>query len=262
MVVFIFDDVTVFHERFNDHVLAIRNVLQIFRDANLKVKPKKTEMGFNEILFLGHLVGNGKLKPSDDNIKKIIEIKVPNTKKKVKGLLGLIAFYGKFLPHLSTIMTPVSRLVGKTSPKNIYWSRECENALLAVKKAISDSPILKIPNLNAQFFIQTDASGTGVGAAMLQEIDNVLHPCLFVSRKLTDCETRYAVIERECLAIFWAVHRLSRYLIGRKFIIQTDHKPLQFLLQGKPMNPRLFRWALSLQQFDFSIQYIAGQYGD
>ena len=173
-------------------------------------------------------------------------------------MLGLVAFYGKFLPHLSTILTPISKLVGKASPKNIDWTDDCDDALLAVKKAISAPPVLKIPNLHAQFFIQVDASGTGLGAVMLQEVDNVLHPCLYVSRKLTETETRYAVIERECLAIFWAVHRLSRYLLGRRFVLQTDHQPLKFLLQGKPMNPRLFRWTLSLQQFDFEIQYISG----
>ena len=257
-VVFFFDDVTVFHDNFHDHVVAIRDVLEIFRGANLKVKPNKTEIGFTEIQFLGHLVGNGKLKPADDNTRKIIDIKIPKTQKKVKSLMGLVAYYSKFLPHLSTIMTPISKLVGKTAPRNIRWTGECDKALLSVKKAISAPPVLKIPNLDAQFFVQVDASGTGIGAALLQEADNMLVPCMFVSRKLTDCETRYAVIERECLAIFWAVHRLSRYLLGRTFVIQSDHRPLQFLLEGKPMNPRLFRWALSLQQFDFHIQWIPG----
>ena len=156
-------------------------------------------------------------------------------------------------------MTPIySKLVGKADPKNIDWTVDCDKALLAVKKEISAPPVFKIPNINAQFFIQVDASGTGLGAAMLQEVNNLLHPCLYVSRKLTETERRYAVIERECLAIFWAVHRLSRYLLRNRFILQTDHQPLKFLLQGKPMNPRLFRWTLSLQQFDFEIQYIAG----
>ena len=173
--------------------------------------------------------------------------------------LNYKAYYGKFLLHLSTVMTPISNLVGKTAPRNINWTAECDKALFSVKKAISAPPVLKISDLDAQFFVQVDASGTGIGAAMLQEVDNILHPCLFISRKLTDCETRYAVIEKECLAIFWAVHRLSRYLLGRRFIIQSDHRPLQFLLHGKPMNPRLFRWALSLQQFNFDIQYIPGK---
>ena len=93
---------------------------------------------------------------------------------------------------------------------------------------------------------------------MLQMEKDEWKPCIYVSRKLTQCEQRYAVIERECLAIFYTLHRLARYLLGTRFILQTDHKPLQFLLQGRPMNSRLYRWALSLQQFDFCIEYIAG----
>ncbi len=105
--------------------------------------------------------------------------------------LGLIvAYYSKFLSHLSTVMTPISNLVGKTAPRNINWTGECDKALFSVKKAISAPPILKIADLDAQFFVQVDASGTGIGAAMLQEVDNILHPCLFISRTLWDIVTK------------------------------------------------------------------------
>ena len=137
---------------------------------------------FSCIQFLGHLVGGVRLTPSD-NTKKIIKLKVPTTQKKEKSLLGLIDFYGK----ISTIMTPIySKLVGKADPKNIDWTVDCDNTLLAVKKAISAPPVLQSSNITAQFFIQVDASGTGLGAAMLQEVNNMLHPCLYVSRKLRE----------------------------------------------------------------------------
>ena len=258
-VVFFFDDVTIFHKEFNAHLSAIKEVLQILRDANLRVKPKKAEFCFGEIQFLGHVVGNSRLKPADDNTNKIINIEVPKTKKHVKSVMGLITYYSKFLPHLSTLMKPITRLVEKASPKQVIWTDECQRALSAVKSAISAQPSLKLPNLNHPFCVQTDASGTGLGGVLLQRDGDCWRPCAFVSRKLTPCEQRYAVIERECLAIYWAVHRLARYLLGRQFVLQTDHRPLQFLLEGRPSNCRLFRWALSLQQFDFTIEYIRGQ---
>ena len=87
-------------------------------------------------------------------------------------------------------MTPISNLVGKTAPRNINWTAECDKALFSVKKAISAPPVLKISDLDAQFFVQVDASGTGIGAAMLQEVDNILHPCLFISRTLWDIVTK------------------------------------------------------------------------
>ena len=173
--------------------------------------------------------------------------------------MGLVTYYSKFLPHLSTLMKPITRLVEKASPKQVIWTDECQRALSAVKSAISAQPSLKLPNLNHLFCVQTDASGTGLGGVLLQHDGDYWRPCAFVSRKLTPCEQRYAVIERECLAIYWTVHRLARYLLGRQFVLQTDHRPLQFLLEGRPGNCRLFRWALSLQQFNFDIEYICGR---
>ena len=105
--------------------------------------------------------------------------------------LNYKAYYGKFLLHLSTVMTPISNLVGKTAPRNINWTAECGKALFSVKKAICAPLILKISDLDAQFFVQVDASGTGIGAAMLQEVDNILHPCLFISCELNRLRDNY-----------------------------------------------------------------------
>ena len=237
---------------------AIRDILTIFREANIKAKPTKTEMGFTEIQLLGHVVGKGKLRPSSDNTNKIVNIKRLDTKKKIKSLMGLISYYGKFLPHLATIMTPITDLLSKTNCRQIVWTGECERALLSVKGALCTYPALKLPDLTSPFSVQVDASGSGLGGVLLQKDADILRPCLFVSRKLSETERRYAVIEKECLAIYWTVHRLARYLLGRHFTLQTDHKPLQYVLQGRPQNSRLYRWTLSLQQFDFTLSYIPG----
>ena len=92
-VVFSFDNYTVFQKIF---------------DVNLRVKPKKAEFCFGEIQFLGHVVGNGRLKPADDNTNKIINIEIPKTKRQVKSVMGLVTYYSKFLPHLSTLMKPIT----------------------------------------------------------------------------------------------------------------------------------------------------------
>ena len=123
---------------------------------------------------------------------------------------------------------------------------------------ISSGPALAIPNVNKMFFVQTDASGTGLGCVLLQEVEGSLRPCRFLSRKLLDRETRYAVVEREALAIVWGVQKLARFLLGSKFILQTDHATLRCLINGETQNARLCRWALILQQFDFEVKFIRG----
>lgn len=88
--------------------------------------------------------------------------------------------------------------------------------------------------------------------------DGFMHPVLFASRRLLDRECRYATVERECLALVWAIDKFNRYLFGRHFCVETDHRPLTFLSKSKTTNGRLMRWALALQDYSFSIVPIAG----
>ena len=142
-------------------------------------------------------------------------------------------------------------------PDKIRWTDKFQQAVKDIKITIN-SPILALSDLSQTFYVQTDASGVRLGAALLQMNEGRLRPCLFLSRKLEERETRYSVIERECLGVIWAVQKLARYLLGQRFILQTDHKPLKFINSGKTMNARICRWALILQQFEFSIEYITG----
>ncbi|XP_063595779.1 uncharacterized protein LOC134772669 [Penaeus indicus] len=104
-----------------------------------------------------------------------------------------------------------------------------------------------------------NASDTGLGAVLLQNVDNVLMPIAYASRKLSDSEGRYAVIEREALAIVWAIKKFWCYLYGREFVLQTDQQPLTYIRNMKNSNGRLMRWSLALQSYAFTIEYIRGQ---
>ena len=128
-----------------------------------------------------------------------------------------------------------------------------------LKQALSHDPILKLPDSNLTFVLRTDASLYGVGAVLLQYVDNVPFPVAYASRKLLDRERRYSTIERECLAIVFGVKRFDYYLMGREFILEVDHKPLIYLSNFKGSNSRIMRWILSLQSYRFRIVYIAGK---
>ena len=103
----------------------------------------------------------------------------------------------------------------------------------------------------------SDASGTGPGAVLKQEFEDGRHPVTFISKKLNSVERNYAVVEKECYAIVWAVKTLRIYLEGREFSINTDHASLQWLQRMKTSNQRLLRWSLILQEFNFSIFHIS-----
>ena len=256
--VFFFDDVNIFHNDWNDHISTLKKVFEIFKVNNLRVKPSKTYIGFPEITFLGHIVGKGLLKPLDDNIEKILSLQVPKTKKQVRSIIGLVNFYAKFIMNISDLLYPLFDLTKKGRPERVIWNDHCRRSLERIQELIRSEPTLIIPNIKHHFFVQTDASGTGLGCVLLQKVDGTLRPCRFHSRKLLPRETRYAVIEREALAIVWGLQKLSRFILGTEFVLQTDHAPLRCLVQGETQNARLCRWALILQQFSFRVEYIRG----
>ena len=107
--------------------------------------------------------------------------------------------------------------------------------------------------------VAVDSSDVGLGAVLLQSHEGQLCPVMYLSRKLKPAETRYSAIERECLAVVWAVKTLHSYLYGREFVILSDHQPLAYLNSSKYSNNRVMRWALDLQVYRFRVQVVRGQ---
>lgn len=121
------------------------------------------------------------------------------------------------------------------------------------------SPVLKLPNFDSSFLVQTDASDVGLGAVLLQDEDGVRLPVMYASRKLSKTEKNYSVIEKECLGIVWALQKFEKYLYGREFVLETDHRPLMYLQRSKLANSRLMRWSLLIQPYRFRIEAIKGR---
>ena len=117
-----------------------------------------------------------------------------------------------------------------------------------------------MPDFNKTFIVQTDASENGIGAALLQEHEEGRFQVEYASKKLLPRESRYSVIERECLAVVWSVGKFMKYLYGKEFVIETDHQPLMYLNQAKYSNSRLVRWSLFLQNYRFHIRAIDGKH--
>ena len=129
---------------------------------------------------------------------------------------------------------------------------------MALKRAITNPPILRLPNVKETFVLQTDASNDGLGAVLLQEEEGFKYPVAYASRKLLQREKNYSTIERECLAIVFGIQKFHNFLYGQEFILETDHQPLKYLNQTEFQNGRVMRWALALQPYRFTVQYNRG----
>ncbi|XP_071098995.1 uncharacterized protein [Haliotis cracherodii] len=196
--------------------------------------------------------------PEGKNVEKILNVERPQTKKQVRALLGLTGYYRKFIPNYAAIAVPLTDLTKKGKSNKVVWTESQELSFTTLKTHMSSFPILKLPDLEKTFLVRSDASDVGIGAVLLQEQEGERFPIMYVSRKLAERERAYSTIEKECLAIVWAIQKLERYLYGREFILETDHQPLVWMTKAKLTNGRVMRWALTLQPYRFLIRAIKG----
>ena len=257
-VISYFDDVLVHSATWQHHIATVRSVLSRLSDCHITARPAKSFFAFQQIEFLGHMVSQGFQYPEQGMLRKIAILSPPETKKQVRSILGTLNFYKKYVPHFSQLSAVLSDLTKKNMPNKVVWQDAHQRAFDAIKGVLNDSPFLRIPDPSRPFVVRTDASSRGIAGVLLQQVGHDLLPCAYASRKLSDAEQRYSVIERECLGIVFALHHFSRFLLLREFVLETDHKPLSFLSKQKLNNNRLMRWSLALQHFKFIPKHIPG----
>uniref|UniRef100_A0A8C1MIS2 Gypsy retrotransposon integrase-like protein 1 n=1 Tax=Cyprinus carpio TaxID=7962 RepID=A0A8C1MIS2_CYPCA len=252
------DDVVIHSETWEEHLERLRKVLSELRGAGLTANPRKCHLALTEAKYLGYQVGRGLIRPQEKKVAAILSAPRPTTKTQVRAFLGLAGYYRCFIPNFSSLASPLTDLTRKGQPEKVPWNPETESAFQRVKAALTSEPVLRAPDFNRPFLVQTDASDTGLGAVLSQVIDGEEHPVIYISRKLTSAERRYAAVEKEALAVKWAVLELRYYLLGRQFTLITDHAPLQWMARAKDTNARVTRWFLALQDFHFTVQHRAG----
>ena len=253
------DDIVVHNNTWEDHMRSLYALFQRLKEHNLTIKAKKCMFGFDRVEYLGHMVGRNEIQVLDENLKKIQKATRPTTKKLVKSFLGLANFYRSYIPDFADLAFPLTELTKTGRPNNVIWSEKEENAFVKLKNMLCSKPIIQIPDFEKAFIIQVDASEVGIGTVLLQEHDGKLLPVSFASRKLLPRERKYAIMEKECLAVVYAVQKYYEYLYGREFILQTDHQPLVCMNHNKIANHRIMRWSLLLQGFQMRIEAIPGK---
>ena len=252
------DDIVVFSKTFEEHLKHIELLLQALRKEGFRLKLVKCSFAQNAIKYLGHIIGDGKVRPCNDNLIAIKNFPTPTSKKGVRQLIGKINFYRTFVSNISTRLAPLHNLL-KDKAK-FDWTSECETAFRDIKELLSAQPILAIYDPNRPVYIYTDGSGGGIGAVLKQpQDDNVQHPVAYFSKKLNPGQLKKKAMYLECLAIKEAVAYWQYWLIGRSFTVVSDHKPLERLKLKARTDEALGDLALYLSQYEFSIVYSPGK---
>ncbi|KAL0148266.1 hypothetical protein M9458_056412, partial [Cirrhinus mrigala] len=252
------DDVVVHSEAWEEHLERLRRVFSELRRAGLTANPRKCHLALSEAKYLGFQVGRGLIQPQEKKVEAIRKASQPLTKTQVRAFLGLAGYYRCFIPNFSSLAAPLTDLTRKGQPEKIQWTSAAEKAFVQLKVALTSSPVLRAPDFSCPFLLQMDATDTGLGAVLSQIQEGEEHPVLYISRKLSPAERNYATVEKEALAIKWAVLESRYYLLGRKFTLVTDHAPLQWMARAKETNARVTRWFLTLQDFHFEVRHRAG----
>ena len=253
------DDVIIHSSSWDEHLTRLADVFQRIKAAGLVVNASKCQLARPEVCYLGYVLGGGNIKPQVNKVEAVQGCPPPTTKKGVRSFLGLVGWYRRFIPNFSARAVVLTNLTRKSSANKLVWTEECEQAFQDLKGSLCHSPVLQSPNFDLPFIVQTDASGLGLGAILLQGEGDQWRPILYISRKLFPRETRYSTVEKECLAIKWALDTLKYYLMGKEFVLETDHRPLQWMHRMRDSNARITRWYLSLQPYKFTVQYKAGK---
>ena len=253
------DDIVIHSTSWSAHLEHLEAVLGALRRAGLTANAKKCRLGLSETNYLGYTIGRGCVKPQVQKVERVRNWPRPVTQKQVKSFLGLISYYQKFIKNYSTIAAPLYELTRQKLPQRVGWTDEAEAAFQRLKTALCEEPVLRAPDFAKPFVLHTDASGTGIGAVLAQVSDGEEHPITYVSRKLLKHEKNYATVEKECLAVKWAIHHLRYYLWGRTFTLITDHAPLKWMSTNKDRNARVTRWFLELQDYKFKVEHRPGK---
>lgn len=171
----------------------------------------------------------------------------------------MVGYYRNFTPNFSDIAAPLTDNLRGKGNKLWKWNNQCQEAFEELRRALCKDPVPRTSNFQKTFRVATDTSGKGLGTVLSQEFEGEEHPIIYLSQKLTPTETRYSTIEREALAVKWALETLRYYLLGAPFELVTDHAPLTWLNRMKDSNARLTRWYLSLQPYKFTVTYKKGR---
>ena len=202
------------------------------------------------------MIGGGKLQPDPEKVKAVKDWPEPLTKKHFRAFLGLVGYYRRFIPQFSTVAAPPTDLTRKGQPEKVQFTESCRDAFETLKGLLLHAPILHVADPGKPFILQTDASDRGLGSVLSQKDEKGdEHPVAYASRKLFPREINYSVIEKECLAIVWALRYFNTYLYGH---CADRPSTVAWLQKMKNTNHRLTRWALSIQPYRVTVQHRKG----
>ena len=254
------DDILIATATLEQHRRVVKQVLKILQDNDLYLKPEKCSFEQSKIDYLGVIIEEGQVRMDPSKVKGIQDWPAPKSLKEVRGFLGFCNFYRQFIKDFAKIARPLNDLTKKSEP--FIWTETRDKAFHDLKTIFLSEPVLKQPDLNKPFILETDASKFATGGVLFQADEkNALRPCAFFSHSLNPAERNYEIYDRELLAIVRAFKEWRQFLAGaeHQIAVRTDHKNLAYWKKPQDVSPRQARWKIFLEQFDYKLYPTPGK---
>ena len=257
------DDILVKSKNVQEHKEHIRTVFQRIEEFGFKLSAEKCEFFLKQIKYLGQIIDSQGRRPDPQRTEAIEKMPAPNNVAQLQSFLGLAQYYAIYIPKMHKLRAPLNELLKKR--QKWIWSKECQSAFEEIKKCLLSDLALAHFDPQKELIVASDASDYGLGAVLLHRLeDGSTKPIAHASRSLLPAERNYSQIEKESLAIIYAIKKFHRFIHGRIFTLQTDHKPLLTIFGSKKGIPthtanRLQRWSIILLNYNFKMEYISSK---
>lgn len=251
------DDFMIATSTIEHHLQVLRKVFRALVNNRLDLRLDKCKFLYTRIEYLGYVVSEKGISPSNEGVEAVYNFPIPKNVREVRGFVGLCSYFRKFIEKFAVMAKPLYDLLRKDV--TFEFEAKALKAFEELKAKLISAPILSIYNPRDKTELHCDASSYGFGAILFQRKQDLkLHPIFYYSKRTTETESRYHSFELETLAIIYALRRFRVYLHGIKFTILTDCQSLKMTLDKKDINPRISRWALELQEFDYVVEHRSG----
>ena len=250
------DDIIIFARSFDSHLVRLQEVLERLRWAKLKIRPDKCCVMQRKVSFLGHIISESGVETQPEKVAAVQEWPQPKNIHEVKSFLGLCSYYRRFIAGFADIAAPLHAL----GEKNVAfcWTDRHTRAFNELKEKLTTAPVLGLPQDEGTFYLDTDASDFGLGSVLSQEQGGVERVIAYASKSLSRAEKNYCVTRRELLAVVNGLKTYKQFLLGRPFVIRTDHSALRWLQKTPEPLAQQARWLAFIEQFQFEIVHRPG----
>lgn len=247
------DDILIATETISENLSILKEVFEILVQNLLELRLDKCSFLKKSINFLGYCINHEGIRPSEENLLAIKNYPIPRNVTEVQSFVALASYFRRYVNGFSIIAKPLYDLLKKTA--KFKFEKEEMEAFAVLKEKLISKPILDIYSPNSETELHCDASSIGFGSILMQkQADNRFHPVFYFSKRTTEQESKYHSYELECLAIIFSLKRFHHYLQDIHFKIVTDCDSFRLTLSKKEVVPRIMRWCLLLQNYDFDTE--------